>query len=262
MARLSEHYFAEDAEPVSERERLDMLAGFYGPWTQDWLARRAGLQPGMAVLEAGAGSGAMLRWFAQVVGPQGDVLGLDRTLAHMGERPPPVRLMEADLYDLPAEPARFDLVYARLVLEHLPDPDTALTQLSKWLKPGGRLAIASLDFADVKAITGGEAGARFDAGIGHIQSAIRDTGLVDPAFGRTLKDRFERAGLTCVTEDVLERVSEGGSDWSRFLAANNRVIGAMIGADPAIVDSVCTLMDTSGFQYTDQKVYGVTGRRD
>ncbi|MDT9267813.1 hypothetical protein, partial [Limnospira sp. PMC 1223.20] len=113
---------------------------------------------------------------------------------------------------------------------HLPDPDRALACLSEWLKPGGMLAIASLDFADVKAISGGEAGARFDAGIAHIQSAIRDTGLVDPAFGRTLKDRLAAAGLQAVTEDVLDRVSEGGSDWSRFLAANNRVIGAMIGA--------------------------------
>lgn len=261
MAGLKERYFADGADPSGERVRLEALASFYAPWTQDWLTRRAALRPGMAVLEAGAGSGAMLRWFAGAVGSRGDVLGLDRTLAHMGELPAPVRLMEADLYDPPAEPGRFDLVYARLVLEHLPDPDTALVRLSQWLKPGGVLAIASLDFADVRAISGGEAGKRFDAGIAHIQAAIRDTGLVDPAFGRTLKDRFAAAGLEALSEDVLDRVSEGGSDWSRFLAANNRVIGAMIGADPAIVDSVCTLMETPGFHFIDQKVHGVTGRR-
>ncbi|MFN3835935.1 MAG: class I SAM-dependent methyltransferase [Glycocaulis sp.] len=261
MDSLKDRYFADGSEPESERSRLTELAGFYAGWTQDWLSRRVAFRPGMAVMEAGAGSGAMLAWFAQQTGPSGDVLGLDRTLAHMDALPAPVRLMEADLYDAPAEPGRFDLVYARLVLEHLPDPDTALARLCEWVRPGGVLAVASLDFADVKAVGEGPDARRFDMGLDTIREAIATSALVDPAFGRTLKGRFGAAGLSALTEDRLERVVDGASDWARFLASNNRIIGALTGVDTGIVDEVCALMERPGFRFADQMLFGVTGRR-
>ena len=261
VENLKNRYFADGSEPAGERTRLAELAGCYGGWTQDWLSRRVAFRPGMAVMEAGAGSGAMLAWLAQQAGPHGDVLGLDRTLAHMDALPPPVRLIEADLYEEAAEPGRFDLVYARLVLEHLPDPDIALGRLLEWVRPGGVLAVASLDFADVKAVSAGADARRFDAGLETIREAIAGSGLVDPAFGRTLKHRFAAAGLAALTEDRLERVVEGGSGWARFLASNNRVIGALAGVDTGTVDAVCALMERPGFRFADQMLFGVTGRR-
>ena len=42
-----------------------------------WIIRRAGIQPGMTVLEPGCGAGRMTRLLAEAVGPQGKVIAAD-----------------------------------------------------------------------------------------------------------------------------------------------------------------------------------------
>ena len=42
---------------------------------------------------------------------------------------------------------RFDLVYARFLLTHLPEPPTALASMVKLLRPGGIVAVEDIDIA-------------------------------------------------------------------------------------------------------------------
>lgn len=257
---LKDAYFAHGEDPMRERERLQNLAGFYSEWTQRWLERRAGPLAGRRILEAGAGSGAMLSWLARQAGRSGDVLGIDLDTRHAGPVRPPARLKAADLYAPATEPGRFDLVYARLVLEHLPDPDKAISALQDWLRPGGMMLVAALDFTDVRAadLTHPEAPC-FNEAVAELHASIKRTGLVDPGFGRTLMSRFRSAGLKDVTEDRFDRVVACGSPWAIFMARNSRMIGVKTGA-VAAAETAARLMENSGPPFYDQTLYGVAGR--
>lgn len=62
----------------------------------------------------------------------------------------PVRLVEADLYDLPhgdgpLAPASFDHVVVCFVLEHLPRPEEALDRARRLLRPGGTMTVVEGD---------------------------------------------------------------------------------------------------------------------
>jgi demethylmenaquinone methyltransferase/2-methoxy-6-polyprenyl-1,4-benzoquinol methylase len=55
-------------------------------------------------------------------------------MQHAGLRP---QLQQADVMSLPYDDQSFDVVMAAHVLEHLPDPQRALAEMVRVLKPGG-----------------------------------------------------------------------------------------------------------------------------
>lgn len=261
MTRLKDAYFAADAPKDAESARLRRLDAFYASPTRAWLDQAAPVRPGMAVLEAGVGSGGMLSWFAEKVGPNGDVLGLDIDLSRAAPAEPPVRHLEADLYAPPAEPEAFDMVYARLVLMHLPDPGGAITALSAWLKPGGVMAIADLDCTTCRPADPLAPGAEeFAAAIDEIRKAMADCALMDPAFGTRLPSLIGAAGLEAVETRRFERIVQGGSDWAEFMAHNNELIGQTIEAETAS-ETVARHMRSPGTRFHDQTLVCVTARK-
>jgi 2-polyprenyl-3-methyl-5-hydroxy-6-metoxy-1,4-benzoquinol methylase len=74
------------------------------------------------------------------------VIATDLDPGHLiGLEAPNLQMLQHDLTteDAPAEP--FDLVHTRLVIEHLADPEDALTRLADWVRPGGWLAVEAGD---------------------------------------------------------------------------------------------------------------------
>lgn len=261
MTGLKDAYFAAGAPKDIESARLRRLDAFYASPTRAWLEAAAPVRPGMAVLEAGAGSGGMLSWFAEKVGPEGDVLGLDIDLSRAAPPRPPVRHQEADLYRPAGEPEAFDLVYARLVLMHLPDPAAAIEALIAWVKPGGVLAIADLDCTTCRPADPDAPGAgEFGAAIDEIRNAMADCALMDPAFGVRLPSMMGAAGLEAVETRRFERIVQGGSDWAEFMAHNNELIGKTIGAENAS-ETVARHMRSPGMRFHDQTLVCVTARK-
>ncbi len=261
MGELSSVYFASARSAADEAERLQRLDGFYAAPTKAWLEQAVRFTPGMAVAEFGPGSGRMLAWFAQRTGPDADVLGVDIDLSRADPPQPPVRLMQADLYAPAAEPGRFDLVYARLVIGHLPDPQAAIACLMNWLKPGGVLALADLDCStsvpvdvstpDMQAVAAAMAGLR---------TAMDASGLMESAFGARLDACMRDAGLTQVKTQRFDRVVETGSDWARFQAENVEIIAGLTGAHDAAA-LAARFMRTPGVRYHDQALVFCTGRK-
>jgi len=100
--------------------------------------RRAG---GRRLLEVGCGHGYTLARLER----EFETVGIDLSAYAIGrarEITPRSALFEADLLgELPDEVGRggFDLVLAKYVLEHLPDPERALERIAGLLAPGGRL---------------------------------------------------------------------------------------------------------------------------
>ncbi len=108
---------------------------------------KTGLDPralaGRLVLDAGCGGGR----YARLLGQHGArVLGVDLSAAvekaaTLCRDLPNVRIVQADLLNLPLADHRFDLVFSIGVLHHSPDPRRAFAQVASKVRPGGRLAV-------------------------------------------------------------------------------------------------------------------------
>jgi SAM-dependent methyltransferase len=103
------------------------------------------LKPGMHILDAGCGTGEALSWLSSEVGPSGRVAGIDLAAAHVSaartHASSTILVYQADLFDAPAEPASFDLVWCVNTINHLANPVDGVNHLAKLLRRGGRLAL-------------------------------------------------------------------------------------------------------------------------
>ena len=141
---------------AEELARLDHQAGILAQPTRAILAM-AGIGPGMRVLDLGTGTGEVALLAAELVGPAGDVLGVDQSGAALdyAERKcvardvHNVRFGATDLgAGLPDGP--FDAVIGRLVLPYLPDPvGTVRAGLSR-LRAGGLYVAMEYDMNAVR----------------------------------------------------------------------------------------------------------------
>ena len=141
MSRIpGDRYGVRDDEVDIERVRLAMLAESLDPGTFRLLAR-VGVEPGMHVLELGAGTGSVSAWLAEQVGPDGRVMSTDIDLRFHAEMPSNVivRRHDAARDRLPIE--HFHLVHARAVIQHIPERVEVLARLKDALRPGGAMVI-------------------------------------------------------------------------------------------------------------------------
>jgi SAM-dependent methyltransferase len=126
-------------------DRLRVLHNVYGPGTRR-LLRDAGLRRGMRAADLGCGTGMVTSLLAEIVGPEGDVVGVDMSAAQIAQararfssRATNVSFVEASATDTGLPHATFDLVYCRFLLIHMPDPGQALREMLALLKPHGIL---------------------------------------------------------------------------------------------------------------------------
>ncbi len=130
----------------AEHERLIRQAARFALFTER-LFRDAGVGPGQHVLDLGSGMGDVAMLVAQIVGPSGEVVGVERDAPSI-ERAQ-IRVKEAGLHnvsfvrsdasELPRE-RRFDAAVGRLILQFLPDPVAVLRSVSELVRPGGAIA--------------------------------------------------------------------------------------------------------------------------
>lgn len=198
----------------SERElaRLQKQASFYAEFTRTVLLK-AGLRPGMRVLDVGCGVGDVSMEAARLVGPGGEVIGADRSEAALetararaaGSGLTQARFVSMDLREAPSL-GDFDAVVGRFILLHVRDPREAFQALVRRLRPGGAAAFIEMDLTSVQVIPEAEL---FTRAVGWIREAYRRDG-VEPDMGSKLFSIFEAAGMHATMEAVL-RV-EGGPD--------------------------------------------------
>jgi SAM-dependent methyltransferase len=135
-----------------ERQRLVRQALFVRRSTER-VFQKAGLGAGMRVLDIGCGAGDVSLLAAEVVGPTGSVMGIDRDPGVIGlarERAKAgglviVTFEEGELDGFTA-PERFDAAVGRFVLMYQADPVSALVKVSRVVKNGGLLVVQEPDF--------------------------------------------------------------------------------------------------------------------
>ena len=130
-----------------------MSAGMHRLWKAFTVAR-AGLRPGMRVLDVAGGTADLARAFARRVSPGGEVcltdinasmlaVGRDRMIDD-GLIAPAV---QCDAEHLPFPDRSFDRVSVAFGLRNMTHKDRALTEMTRVLKPGGKLLV--LEFSQV-----------------------------------------------------------------------------------------------------------------
>lgn len=181
-----------------EIERLDRQSASIEGATR-LLLRAAGIAPGMRVLDLGTGIGHVASLVADLVGPQGTVVGIDsnaRLLGVASERASAraqLRFVEGDVRSWrDTEP--FDAVVGRLILFHLADPVSVLRHHVAALRPGGLLL--ALDF-DLGACRTEPALSLATEALGWVQGGFRSAGA-NPVIGARLALLLAEAGLAGV----------------------------------------------------------------
>ena len=136
----------------NETTRLIEQSRIYGESTQR-LCKRAGITEGMRVLEIGSGAGDVALTLAELVGPAGQVIGVDvnalildtarRRATDAGMRN--VEFIAGDARML-AFADKFDAIVGRFVLMYMVDPEKAFAKLITHLKPGGIAAFQEPEY--------------------------------------------------------------------------------------------------------------------
>lgn len=104
------------------------------------IARFFGDLAGKRVLDAGSGKGRFARVLLEQ-NPEARIVTLDLALAMLKHVAPPLEPVCGTLTQYPFADASFDCVYATESLEHAVDIDRAVAELTRVLKPGGKLVI-------------------------------------------------------------------------------------------------------------------------
>lgn len=140
-----------DARQVATAESFGFewsrFSEMYGEWEHNFREYMWPHDPeffrGKRVLDAGCGSGRHAYYAAKYnaevwavdLGPAVEVAARNTAACDN------VRVVQADLYQLPFATESFDFIYSIGVLHHLPDPEAAFRNLLRFLKPGGEIQI-------------------------------------------------------------------------------------------------------------------------
>ncbi|MFG2908913.1 class I SAM-dependent methyltransferase [Kitasatospora sp. NPDC048286] len=244
-----------------ELERLRLLEELCDPTTTIVL-ERLGVAADWHCVEAGAGHGSIARWLATRC-PDGRVTATDLDTALLDASPAPANLTVArhDVTrdDFPA--GSQDLVHARALLGHLPDPQLALDRMAGWLAPGGRLVVEDPTYLPTAASPYPRFAELFDA----CQQLPARTHGTDHSWARRIPAAMARSGLTDIGMTI--RVAVCGTDekedafWRRcFAQATPGLIATGLMTAEQITAAVAHL-DDPAFSDTAWMMVTCWGRR-
>lgn len=143
----------------AHREYFNSLASTWSECMPDEpvlgrLLDRFGIRPGHVVLDAGAGTGRMTVHLARCVGLDGQVVAQDFAWRMLDEGGPSFNQSNVyricdDLHALACISGSFDRVLCYSVFPHLLDPEKALQEIFRVLKPEGKVLILHTSGSDL-----------------------------------------------------------------------------------------------------------------
>lgn len=119
---------------------------------KQWSFEQLRMAPGQSVLDVGCGTGDDVATMAGMVSPGGSAVGVDSSAAMVSEsirrhgRVLGASFQVANAEELPLESGSFDGCRAERTLQHVGDPDRVVAEMTRVLKPGGRVALIEPDW--------------------------------------------------------------------------------------------------------------------
>ncbi|HVB00294.1 MAG TPA: methyltransferase [Acidimicrobiales bacterium] len=216
---------------ADEHDRIHAAEGLFDEGTKR-LVGALGIEPGARCLEVGAGGGSIADWLCELVGGSGQVVATDidtRSLESIQGRSN-LQVRRHDIVRDSLEVGHYDLVHARLVLEHLPERDDVLAKLVRALRPGGWIVVEDVDY--VSGIPISELGAVEHEHTQSVRLSVFAASGVAHHLGRELPTCLRAKGLVDVGNEGRVWVMEGGTAgarWFRYSMAHLRA--RLVGPD-------------------------------
>jgi arsenite methyltransferase len=193
-------------------------------------------QPGERVLDVGSGPGFLVASLADAVGASGAVTGLDQSASMnavardlLADRPWAV-IDTGDASALPYPDRAFDAAVSTQVYEYVADVATALAELRRVLRPGGRALVLDTEWDSVVWHAADRDRHR------RIMAAWEEH-LVHPHLPGTLPGQLRRAGFR-VTGRHLIPLFNPRYEQNTFSALSMEMIGRFVVGRQGLTDAV------------------------
>lgn len=160
---LTDYYAGEDARRAWVGDIFDKTAVDYdkietilglgtGSWYRRQALARAGLKPGMEVVDVGMGTGLVAKQAARLVGDPARITGVDPSqgMLQNAKVPNGVKLVSGSAEHIPFPDNSFDFLSMGYALRHISDLSVAFAEFHRVLKPGGRLCLLEITCPEKK----------------------------------------------------------------------------------------------------------------
>jgi ubiquinone/menaquinone biosynthesis C-methylase UbiE len=204
----------------AEHARLIRQAARLAPLTERFF-REAGIGRGQRVLDLGSGVGDVAILVSKIVGPSGQVVGVERDIRSIGRAKQ--RVAEAGLRNVSFAQADvggvtidkpFDAAVGRFILQFLPDPIGALRSLSQLVIPGGVFAFQEVSWAPTIVLA---AHLPFWSASLSLARDLLERSGANTEIGFALYRIFQEAGLPAPTMK-MEMLLGSEPDFTRWLS--------------------------------------------
>lgn len=180
---------------------------YYTESMRDFVVRKAFLYPDMIAADIGAGTGFMAAAIVERVSKVHVVDGSPAMLEMARKNLAAydnVEFHEADVTKLPFEDGSLDVVFANMVLHHIPEPSAAIKEMARVLQPGGRLLISNVETHTIPREVAQLAEIWSHFSRDDIRAWMEQAGLVNILIGDTWQSPKSTGGNHLIEETVVD----------------------------------------------------------
>lgn len=175
---LTDYYGAAEKREEYVRDIFDETAPWYdwatrfmsfgsGDWYRREALKRAGLAPGMKLLDLASGTGVVARAATEVTGEPRSIVGMDASYGMLRSGRTSSAKVQSPAERLPLRDASFDRISIGFALRHFADLSVVFKECRRVLRPGGKLLILEITAPESRVAT-----AFLGAYMGHFAPAV------------------------------------------------------------------------------------------
>ena len=215
-------------------EGYEKIMGRFSRRLADAFIGFAGLSPGETILDVGCGTGSMTAALARR-GDHAAIVGIDVSepyvaFARARNTDPRIKFEIADASALPFASGQFDRAVCQLVLQFLPDPSPAVSEMRRVVRPGGTVAACTWD------AYGGQPHLRMLWDSASALGLDRSRTLFRPlSSAGEMGVLWRKIGFVDVVEDTITtrfEFADFDDYWSPFLSGDGPPGQMIMGLDP------------------------------